>query len=342
MTVYKEEGSRYSRSWVGRWCESQSKPYIKPLPYTMRQGAQSGYPDGGLEDIRNFVPLANGFGTNNGVAEASNRALNKLYDQLGQAESLRVAFAERKKSLEMVANRLGSLVRIARAVRRRDPRIVRAVLKRNPKAKDIVKQPAGLWLEYWFGWSPMISDIHHALSVFGFEFPSIPLRASSKETVVDHYNRNTTYDWIRWFEYTTFIKLGGEIYAIDPNVSLASRLGFGQPLSVAWELTPFSWCVDYVVNVSELAKNLEPQFPGIKVRNQFTTQFSKVHGYQGYRNREPPGEVPMNQMNGSYMRRSPGWPNYQLVFSNPLGLSGQRVSYLAAVFVQIISGMKKS
>lgn len=341
MTVYKEKGGRYTRAWSGRWCESQPRPYTRPLPYLAFGGTQSGYPDGYLEDIRSFVPLANGFGWDQGVASASNKALDKLYDQMNQAESLRVAWLERQKSMQLVTGNLRRLITIARAVKRRDPRIVRRVLKRNPKARDIVKQPAGLWLEYWFGWQPFVADLHHALGVFGYEFPSQPLHASGRSETVDHYNRNVTYDWIHWFQYDTRVKIGGEIYAIDPNLTLASSLGFGQPLSVAWEMTPFSWVVDYFVNVGSMLKNLEPRFPGLKFRNQYTTTFITMSGYQGYRNSEGPGDVPFNQMTGFYMRRTGGWPSYQLEFSSPLDLSGQRCSYLASVLIQLLTGMKK-
>ena len=340
MTIYKEEGSMIYDSLFckQRWCETQRPPYGAPLRYRMATGRRdktSPYTGIGI------IPLLNGYDRNVGVPEAANSALDKLYEQLGQAESLRTAFAERKSSLTMVTNRIGSLVKMARAVKRLDPKIVRKVLKRNPSAKDIVKQPAGLWLEYWFGWAPLVSDIHHALGVFSYDFPIEPIRCSGGSKT-QWKTGGGTYDWVHWRDFKTRVKIGGEIYAIDPNVSLASSLGFGQPLSVAWELTPFSWCVDYVVNVGQLVKNLEPRFPGVRTRNHFTTKYITCSGYSGYRNDEPPEAVPVTTFTSAYMERSLEWPSYSLVFSNPLGLSGQRVSYLAAVFVQIMSGMKKS
>lgn len=328
--AWKESGDRYGGRWIGRQTATQQKPYNKSLPYLIFGGTQSfsgGNPGNWntVKDIRNFVPLANGYGWGEFQTQASNKALAKLYDQMEQSESLRVAWKEREKAVEMVTSGLRTIVRVARAVRRRDPRIIRAILKRDPSKKDVLKTPADIWLAYYFGIVPTVMDIHHAAGVFSYDPPVLKLEAKATQpgAIWGQGNFGTRLQ-------RDSVCLGGEIYQFDPNVSLASRLGFGQPLSVAWEMTPFSWFVDYFVNVGDLIKNLEPRFPGIHTRNEYTTIFSRYapteYNYYGTK----------VTSSGFYMRRTKGWPSYQLEFPVLDGLKLQQCSYIAAVAVQLL------
>lgn len=339
--TYVEKGNRFGSHWRCAYKYTQPRPHTRPLPYRAFGGrwfTQDYDPD---DDIRNAIPLANGFDWNGrgGVTTASNKALNKLYEQLEQSEALLVAWKERQSALDLVATNVGRLVRVARAVKRRDPKIVRRVLKRNPAAKDIIKSPSGLWLEYHFAIVPTIMDIHHACGILGYEFPIEKLVASSGASVEYRRGRGT-YQWYEDFLFETRVKLTGEIYSLNPNITLASQLGFGQPLSVAWEMTPFSWFVDYFVNVGQLVKNLEPRFPGVQTRNHTTTVLIKSYGKQGYRNREPESDVKFNTHESFYMDRSLQWPSFQLEFNSPFDLKGQQCSYIVAVLGSILTSMK--
>lgn len=337
-----EKGNRYSTFWRLARRAVQPKPYERPLLYTTRGGkwlatAHSGKP----EDIRNRMPLANGWDLDGkgSVVTASNKALNKLYEKMEQSEALLVAWKERQGALDLVATNVGRLVRIARAVKRRDPKIVRRVLKRNPAAKDIIKTPSGLWLEYHFAIVPTIMDIHHACGLLGYEFPVEKLSASSG-AVSERNVGNGHYQWYMSELFDTKVKLTGEIYSLNPNVTLATQLGFGQPLSVAWEMTPFSWFVDYFVNVGDLVKNLQPRFPGVKTRYNTTTVLIKSYGKSGYRNTEPVNAIKFDIYESFYMKRSLGWPSFQLEFNSPFDLKGQQCSYIVAVLGSILTSMK--
>ena len=179
---WTEKGDRYGSEYHSRSTARQSRPYISPLPYTVSGGTWVAMRDKYSSDILNYMPLVNGSNRDGlgGVTEATNNALSKVYTRMNQAESLLVAWKERQKAIDLVTSNIRRLVTIARAVKRRDPKIVRQVLKRNPNAKDIIKQPAGLWLEYHFGVVPTIMDIHHSMGVLGFEFPVDKFSMSSK------------------------------------------------------------------------------------------------------------------------------------------------------------------
>ena len=364
--MWTEKGSRYSTSHTRRSPSvSPSKPYVKPLKYLLtnasvtsdlnNSGSASRY------DLLNDAPIHNGFWHQPSITSASNKALDKVYDQMNQASDLLVAWKERQSAIDLVTSNVGRLVRIARAVKKRDPKIVRRVLQHNPKAKDVIKTPSGLWLEYHFAILPTISDIHHACGVLGFEFPiqDVTGVGSSKENVMgQRYDYGQPYDpdhnsQDQWFK--TIVKMGGKITAINPNVQLATMLGFGQPLSVAYEMLPFSWFIDYFANVGQLINNLEPQFPGITISDKYTTIIQE--GTQRFRNayyyssadvpRYHPWynkwiyKHPSCTFVGFGMKRDLGWPSYGLEFSSPFELSGQQCSYIVAVLGSILTSMKR-
>lgn len=331
--MWTEKGNVNGDFWATRSTSTSRRPHLHPLPYTISGVTKEGSYGNYTWTLNNYFPLANGTFQDQEVVSASNKALEKLYGLLGQAESLRVAWLEREKALELVTTGLRRLITIARAVKRRDPRIVRAVLRRNPRATDVIRQPAGLWLEYHFGIVPTILDIHEALGIFGFEFPVMKLSASASTPWVDS-QVNGSYQWSWYYKGKTSVKLTGRLVGFDPNVSLASRLGFGQPLSVTWEMTPFSWFVDYFFNVNQMLKNLEPRFPGLQIEDQSTTVFIKCNGSRWYQQYESFGA----NFSSFHMRRRGEWPYFVPEFSGLSSLRPQQASYCGAVLSQLLAG----
>lgn len=356
--MIETKGDRYGSAWSERYVSTQPKPYIKPLFYRSYGVSHSVFgprlPQTAI-DLANHYPLANRYDLDakGGVVAAKNKALSKVYDKLSQSEALLVAWKERQSALDLVTSNVGRLVRTARAIKRRDPRIVRAIKKRNPRGYDVASDPAGLWLEYHFAIVPTISDIHHALGLLGFEFPVEKFSCSSGNETIEHKPAGDQH-WTfgRSYTFKTRVKIGGEIYAINPNVHLATMLGFGQPLSVAWEMTPFSWFVDYFVNVGDLLKNMEPRFPSIKTRNHYTTTYTTCEGYISYNDNGRyyngsswvwGGPLPayVGQFKSWNLERVTSWPSFQLELNSPLSLKGQQASYIVAVLTGILSSFVK-
>lgn len=270
-----------------------------------------------------------------------NAALSDFTEKANQAADLAVAMIERKKTLAMVADGVQTLVRIARAVKRRDPNIVRAIKRRRSTGMDIAKDPAGLWLQYHFAIVPTVMDIHHGINLLSYDFPVYKVvgtggsefsYAAKREEWILHVTESST---IRFRA-----KVGAEITGINPDRHLVSMFGFDQPLSIAWELTPFSWFVDYFVNVGELAANLEPRSPGITTTNEYNTILGQGRSFN---QKTEYGERLYSFMTGQhdFMQRNTGIPPYQLTFTSPLDLSGQRLSYITAVLVGLLSSFKK-
>lgn len=290
----------------------------------------------------------------NPPAHAINSARAEIDQGLKQSSQLAVAWAEREKSLSMIASAVENLIEVARQVRRRDPALLRKI-KRYYKDRNrniqLAQDFSGLWLQYYFGWKPLISDIQVASKVFSESLPAQNYTGkgygSMSRDTSPMFDRNGYYEGFR-FEYFVSVKMGCTAVVNDSAPIIFSRFGVTDPLSFFWELMPFSWAVDYVFNVGQLLSNMEPQFPGISVKNGYTTISYHGSWWYGYYDGPEPliwftRRNEQHILNGgpcSGVNRRMGISSYMGEFKLP-DLSLQHVSYLCAVFVQLMGSSAK-
>lgn len=122
------------------------------------------------------------------------------------------------------------------------------------------RDAASTWLEYWFGWSPLIADIQSAVQVLTNPVTPQTLRNVFRGTgtSVRQYSHsvNNRYSLTTdSFTATFFVSLQCTCTVSSPNLALANRLGILNPLSVAWEITPFSWLIDWFVPVGRFLES---------------------------------------------------------------------------------------
>lgn len=324
---------------VDKFGWKQSMPIDRALPYSFVKVEQ--IVDGITHDPTNLrgphclmlsdVP-------NKKLIIAQNKCLDKVRSEANQSSALAVAWIQRGQAIGQIEDGLNTLLRVVRAVKRRDPRIVRAVINRHPDKKALVKTPAGLWLGYWFGIVPTVSDIHHATQVLSLPFPAQNISGSSG------------FDWTKTLgsglgtyrsksQVKSFVKVSAQVSAINQNLALLDRLGFTSPLGVGLELIPWSWAVNYIVNIQQLAHNFEPRFPGIQLDYMCYSHIHKWTGeyvYQGYDKEY----IVKNKLSGVTFNRYTGWPKYEPVVTFYENLSMKRISYLAAGVVMGLKGLK--
>lgn len=112
------------------------------------------------------------------------------------------------------------------------------------------KDPASQWLAFQYGWLPLMSDIHEGVLAIGkmrqeFEM-TVRVRASSKDV---YHPANQRLDC----ERTAGVS---RKYVLKEPPSANLQLGLIDPLSVAWELVPFSFVVDWFLPVGSFLENL--------------------------------------------------------------------------------------
>jgi hypothetical protein len=203
---------------------------------------------------------------------------------------LGVAFGSWAQTVDMIVDRCEklqdffSLKRTSRRKKRRRP-------KRDDKFSR--KELASDVLEGEFGWIPLVQDIYHGLVTACGEkaIPSAWIHASSVFTDYTSVFQSKAFepriDTIKSFKGRLTIACA---VAIDnPNVWLLNRLGLINPLTVAWDLVPWSFVVNMFVNVNQILSSLT-DFVGLNLSQCTVTRSSSVFREQRTTYYNPPNE----------------------------------------------------
>lgn len=184
------------------------------------------------------------------MATAYNQALGRLYEQIRGDVDLSIDLAEMHKTQSMMKQTLKGMSNLALTFRK--------MKRSNPR------DWGNLWLEFTYGWKPLASTIYGGLKRALTQDPSTVrwLRSSAMErfefATVD---RTTTSGGYTQTTRKTYGFNGVKIKAFY-NVQgdrLDQLAGFTSlnPVSIAWELTPYSFVVDWFVDVGGYLRNYE-------------------------------------------------------------------------------------
>lgn len=188
--------------------------------------------------------------------------------------ALAVDFAELHETISMIDGTLARLIRAARHVRR--GRFDQAARDLNiPKPKklwDVNRRFAENWLAYRYGWQPLYSSIASTLEAF-----DKPPRDHFVEATVK--DRKSIQDSI----VGASIKMKGRVIVESPITARLNQMGLLNPLSVAWELVPFSFVADWFLPISSYLENLTG-FAGLSFRDASTTYHASGRRYLWYSN----------------------------------------------------------
>lgn len=222
--------------------------------------------------------LALWLGTNGGttsfpIAEAENRSLINLYSRL---QSVETRFKGLVFSGELRES-LGLIRHPARAFRNgiRDyldhVRKHGSVLPKH-KRKSFVRDS---WLEYSFGWKPLISDLDSAIDAFYSRGPVRPIfemvRGRGLFEIVESITRQSVAAGLTTIDYNVVDKVVAEcrhygIYRSDgAGVTNLHHAGFrpSEFVPTLWELIPYSFLVDYFSNIGKILESWSYRFNGL-------------------------------------------------------------------------------
>lgn len=188
------------------------------------------------------------------VQEAEIEALLAVKDSKVNAG---VAWAEARKTGDMIADRIFQLARAMRYARKGDMyRATRALglRRRNSTASN--------WAELQYGWLPLCQDIYGGAQALAKSTLPPPWLITGKGNATDTFESNL-------FKGTGMYRRLEEIYGMrgafvrldylpgnDFFIALKS-LGLGNPAEIAWELVPYSFVVDWVWPVGDWLSSLD-------------------------------------------------------------------------------------
>lgn len=335
----------YKPTWVYRtrsWYR-QKKPYTLPLSYDFRDerildawgGHETSYID--LTGLV-FCPDVDNH-------PYRQRLLNSARAEFGsQMSSVRATLGntigEGKQSSKMIADRATQLYRGFRAARSGDLGALKRLWGADAGIRNRSKALGNHVLQYSFGWAPLVSDINNALGVFHNRMPPLKVRVRKR---VSGKGDDQSADWGALTRYPSSsfnfgVVMGASVNLDNPNTYLANQLGLTNLASVAWELMPNSYVIDYFVNVGSFIDSFT-DMSGLTISGAYTTVFGKAEVTVTSRWDGPPESWPdWSPISWSGFRvhvtRTPTISGPTLDFKLPWNLSWQRASTSIARLLQ--------
>lgn len=217
------------------------------------------------------------------LSQAVNLARDKFLGTYREEAMLAVNYAERSQAIGMITKRALQLTSFTRAVRRgriSDAADILGVTKPPNRGRKYVttKSWADTWLEFHFGWDPLVKDIHTAMTLLSVPLPTgDPIRVASRGIpVVTKSTEGSGYTLEKDFQGKTRAYMGGSVLVTNPNLWLLNQLGLLNPAGVVWELTPWSFIWDWFFNVGNWL-NQWTDFAGLTVNNAWHSTIHRGH-----------------------------------------------------------------
>lgn len=192
----------------------------------------------------------------------------------GHQFNLAVTSAESRESFKMIYSNIASLGHAMRSLRRGDlSSAARSLGVKGKHSSKLDKDDlAGRWLELQYGWLPLLNDVHEGANAFA----ALNNRVRTSTVVVRKSGRPFTWggssspsNYQNQGIGRTHVKL---IYRMTEDISTARSLGLLDPLTVAWELIPYSFVVDWFIPIGSYLENLNtiPKLTGRFIHSKYT------------------------------------------------------------------------
>lgn len=270
----------------------QKAPFTEPTAYDIRIGSCdfTGYAAGHLGNTP-FIDATTLFQWKLNIIDL-NDLLNKSFEDLKgnvyNTAALGLNFVEAHQALSMITRSATTILGVYRDIK--ELRFGSAATKLRmhfvPTGVSKHKSAASNFLEYHFGLVPLLSDIHDAIELYREPIKSLEATRGRK-SFHDSFNIRTDFqtgggDFWRRSEYYARDYLavqGCTVHAITNNNLLSlEQWGVLNPLSLVWEAVPFSFVVDWFVNVGNVLSSFSA-FSGMQLTRTYTSWRYRVTTY---------------------------------------------------------------
>lgn len=229
--------------YMNREWDSQKPPYHDPmyLDYRLRTGKD------GIQtfDARfaSYDPLTGTTASSN-VNVLKTLAYEKLRNAVSAQAGMMINFVQRQQAADMLTNRLVQLGGFALAVKRGKFQRAAGILgmKKPRGLKHGAKNFGKNFLEFHFGWSPLVSDLYTCHEVLNQLPPAGTVRGCKSMKWKTQVNTSTTKIVRYW---TASVRLQMNVSVRNSNLFMANQLGLLNPATVLWDAVPFSFVGDW-------------------------------------------------------------------------------------------------
>lgn len=339
----------------------KQKPFVrKPLPYWSRVERQTfykgfggwtgNYQSGASSTI--FIPTSP-LGWSE-MDQAVTKARTKFLSSIGGSAELGTAIAEWRSSLELIATRAKALREGYGHLKKGQFRKFLSTFNTRPRKKDRrktwsrPKDASAIWIEYWFAWAPTIQDIYDSIDVIQNPASDEYVEAASGRQVTRKTSTgdpNLGASVQRTTNGVCIAKFGGAVTISNPNLYQAQQLGLINPATVLWNITPFSWFVDWFSNVGVFLEGFSDT-AGLSFKQLYLTKFVKLT-VDIDQNAGPPSApgyaAKKEQVESMFMERTliSTLPMPKLKLSLPDRLSETRAATAISLLILLFTSEKK-
>lgn len=268
--------------WNNYTCTIESR-FAPSQEYGIRFWQYKTLPSDGSINIVNAVyqPGA-GFASPNDFTATDDLALlAKLLDKVKKhGFNLAVNLGQLHQTVDLLETNLLKLGRAALALKKGDFASAARQLGARPRGTRLkTSDVSGRWLELQYGWLPLIGDSYEAAKAYE-AITSGPRSQTYTCSIKRKYVKNgsqspTNFSLLYDEENRKILR-----YQAVETLSAARQLGLYDPLSVAWELLPWSFVVDWFIPVGTYLDVLN-QVPALRGRF-LTTVVNKQTGFRDY------------------------------------------------------------
>lgn len=233
------------------------------------------------------------------------KAYDRYQKSAGERASLLISLVQWEQSASMIAKRAADLVSIVRNIKR-DPLLFLRKVGVRPSRRGKEPTPYEAWLEFTFGWAPLLGDIGSAVGVMqGEGLPPSRIRGTaSTSNPINYDSKAEPYRDIVIGTQHGKVSLSSRVVTVNPNLRLANSLGFTNPAHVAWDLVPFSFVVDWFLPVGKFLQSFD-SFVGIELDQHSQTFSHTTDCYSRGAWQAGPGIAGMIKCNALYRNISP-------------------------------------
>jgi hypothetical protein len=210
-----------------------------------------------------------------------NEAFLKAAMKVADAKTnLAVSIAEASKTADLVLGKATQLYQAYSNFRKGNLKKVANILNISPKKVHKT------WLEYKYGWMPLLMDVRNSAEFLaqhqeGRANRFVVSATSKGEATYFTSTPDATYSPGSYYEYfatgskTYKVKIWCEIS--NPRLAQLQQLGLTNPALVAWELIPFSFVFDWLCSVGDYLTGVTA-FHGITVRKAMVSRLRDWSG----------------------------------------------------------------